>query len=323
MKCPDQELFICQFHWSRMNTLPTRPLSSWLGRKALKPVISSPQSSSRGASFHLNCNRPYHQINNVIHFNHLPNSQPKLVQLTLALYRTCLLPNHHLLPYKYTKMVPSPKQTQIMAKTLGFLCFIPLFILLPSSSASRNTFNCSRASYYGSLDCPPSYRGACGYGELGKVLNGGDFTAVNALYRGGTGCGACYQVRCTYPGLCNANGVIVVATDFGVGQDTDFILGARSFAKLAESNMVSQLMSYGVVDVEYRRISCQYPGYNMMVKVSEHSDYPNYLAIAIIYRAGRRTLWMLRYGRRIASRGGRCGNRTAMSGTWRTLPRAP
>ncbi|KAI0504407.1 hypothetical protein KFK09_015359 [Dendrobium nobile] len=139
-----------------------------------------------------------------------------------------------------------------MDGTLSFFCivFVLLFI---SPSNSQSTFNCSRASYYGNLVCPADYRGACGYTDLGLQINGGDVAAVHRLYRGGTGCGACYQVRCTYPQICNTDGVNVVATDFGVGDDTDFILSARSFAKLAQPNMASQLMAYGVVDIQYRR----------------------------------------------------------------------
>ncbi|XP_020691746.2 expansin-like B1 [Dendrobium catenatum] len=182
-----------------------------------------------------------------------------------------------------------------MDGTLSFLCIVSVLLFI-SPSNSQSTFNFSRASFYGSfdcpasLDCPANYRGACGYIDLGLQINGGDVAAVHKLYRGGTGCGACYQVRCTYPQICNTDGVNVVATDYGVGDDTDFILSARSFAKLAQPNMASQLIPYGVVDIQYRRISCKYPGSNMMVKINEHSDYPNYLAIIILYRAGQKDI---------------------------------
>ncbi|XXG43742.1 hypothetical protein AAC387_Pa01g3711 [Persea americana] len=64
-----------------------------------------------------------------------------------------------------------------------------------SASCSQDPFICSRATDYGSPDCLGTPRGACGYREFGKTINGGDVGAVCRLYRNGTRCGACYQVR--------------------------------------------------------------------------------------------------------------------------------
>ncbi|XP_010933564.1 expansin-like B1 [Elaeis guineensis] len=177
-----------------------------------------------------------------------------------------------------------------MASILTFSCLLSLFFFFPIFSSSQSTFTCSRATYYGSPDCSGTPRGACGYGELGRSLNGGDVGAVSRLYRNGTGCGACYQVRCTHPQFCNEDGAKIVVTDYGQGDNTDFILSARGFVKLARSNMANELMAFGVIDVEYRRIPCQYPGYNMMVKVTEHSKFPDYLALIIIYQAGQKDI---------------------------------
>jgi hypothetical protein len=81
--------------------------------------------------------------------------------------------------------------------------------------------------------------------------------------------------------------VNVVVTDYGEGDRTDFILSTRAYSRLARPNAALELFSYGVVDVEYRRIPCQYPGYNLMVKVQEHSRFPEYLALVILYQAGQ------------------------------------
>lgn len=51
--------------------------------------------------------------------------------------------------------------------------------------------------------------------------------------------------------------------------------------------MVLDLFAYGVVDVEYRRISCRFADYNIMFKVHEHSRFPEYLAIVILYQGGQ------------------------------------
>lgn len=78
----------------------------------------------------------------------------------------------------------------------------------------------------------------------------------------------------------------VVVTDHGEGDNTDFILSTRAYNKLALPGLAEALFSYGVVDVEYKRIPCQYSGYNLMFKVHEHSRFPDYLSLIPIYQAG-------------------------------------
>lgn len=96
------------------------------------------------------------------------------------------------------------------------------------------------------------------------------------------------QVRCTNPKYCSESGTYVVVTDHGEGDHTDFILSPHAYAKLAYPNTALQLFSYGVVDIEFKRVSCQYPNYNTIkFKVHEYSRYPDYLAIVLIYVAGK------------------------------------
>ena len=78
-----------------------------------------------------------------------------------------------------------------------------------------------------------------------------------------------------------------MVTDYGEGDRTDFILSPRAYTKLARPNSALELFAYGVVDVEYRSISCQFDGYNLMYKVGERSKYRRYLAIVILYVAGQ------------------------------------
>ncbi|GLJ12217.1 hypothetical protein SUGI_0186770 [Cryptomeria japonica] len=146
----------------------------------------------------------------------------------------------------------------------------------------------TRATFYGSPDCLGTAGGACGYGSFGRSLNGGDVAAVAQLYRNGTGCGACYQVRCTHPELCTESGAKIVVTDYGQGDRTDFILSSRGYAKLAHSDKIKELILMGVVEVEYKRIPCQYPGYNLMFKIDDSSNVPDYLALQFWYQAGEK-----------------------------------
>ncbi|KAJ0961627.1 hypothetical protein J5N97_001124 [Dioscorea zingiberensis] len=125
-------------------------------------------------------------------------------------------------------------------------------------------------------------------------MYGGDVSAVSRLYRNGSGCGACYQVTCRYPQLCNDKGVRVVVTDYGEGDNTDFIL-SRGFVKLAHPNMAAHLKAYGTIGrlstEEYGcRISCQYPGNNLIFRVTENSRYPDHLALVILNQPGKKDI---------------------------------
>ncbi|GMI63954.1 expansin-like B1 [Hibiscus trionum] len=167
-------------------------------------------------------------------------------------------------------------------------CFVSIMVLLSTLCYSQDDFVKSRATYYGSPDCLGSPKGACGYGEYGRTVNDANVAVVSCrLYKNGTGCGACYQVRCTNPQLCTDDGVNIVVTDYGEGDNTDFILSPRAYGRMAQSNKAGELYAYGVVEVQYKRIPCRYGGYKLQFKVHEHSKYPNYLAIVVLYQAGR------------------------------------
>ncbi|KAK0587294.1 hypothetical protein LWI29_020670 [Acer saccharum] len=174
-----------------------------------------------------------------------------------------------------------------MGFVLKYYCYLlSLMVLLPALCYSQD-FTGSRATYYGSPDCLGTPTGACGFGEYGRTVNDANVAGVSRLWKNGTGCGGCYQVRCKQPQLCADDGVNVVVTDYGEGDNTDFILSPRAYRKLATQDSSAELFAHGVVEVEYRRIPCRFSGYNIKFKVHEHSKYPNYLAIVILYAAGQ------------------------------------
>ncbi|KAJ8755257.1 hypothetical protein K2173_019055 [Erythroxylum novogranatense] len=149
----------------------------------------------------------------------------------------------------------------------------------------------SRAAYYPNSDQNGTDRGACGFGTFGATINGGDVSAASELYRSGIGCGACYQVRCTNSYYCTDKGVTVVITDQGSGPNTDFILSSRAFARMAQTkDAAASLLASGVVDIEYRRVSCSYPDKNITIKIEENSNYPYYLAFVLWYQQGKRDI---------------------------------
>ncbi|CAA2999562.1 expansin-like B1 [Olea europaea subsp. europaea] len=166
----------------------------------------------------------------------------------------------------------------------SYFFFFPMILLLAATCYGQG-FQKSRASYYGSPEGLGTATGACGFGEFGKTVNNGEVAGVSRLYSGGSGCGACYMVKCKIPRYCSEEGANVVVTDYGEGDRTDFIMSKRGYEKMARPNMAPQLFAYGVVDIEYRRVPCSY-NRNLELRIHENSNYPSYLALAPIYKDG-------------------------------------
>nr|XP_027083876.1 expansin-like B1 [Coffea arabica] len=165
-----------------------------------------------------------------------------------------------------------------------YAAFLCTTVLLPAALCYYGG-DYSRATYYGRPDFLGTPTGACGFGEYGRFVNDGRVTGVSRLYRGGSGCGACYRVRCTIPEDCSEEGTRVVVTDYGEGDKTDFILSQAAFESLARPYKAQHLFAYGVVGVEFKRVPCLY--YRRFIfLVLPQSRYPAYLAIVPLYQPG-------------------------------------
>ncbi|KAH7687458.1 Expansin/Lol pI protein [Dioscorea alata] len=177
------------------------------------------------------------------------------------------------------------------SKLLVLLFLLALYLCQSPARADTTAFIHSRAAYYPNSDQQGTSDGACGYKTFGATLNGGDVSAASNLYRNGVGCGACYQVRCTGNSLCSPNGVTIVITDSGASGNTDFILSQHAFSKMGlTADAGASLLSLGVVDIEYRRISCSWPNKNITFKIDEASNFPGYLAFLIEYQQGAKDI---------------------------------
>ncbi|XP_071724487.1 expansin-like B1 [Rutidosis leptorrhynchoides] len=179
-------------------------------------------------------------------------------------------------------------QHPLKSSLITFILLVTILFLVQSTLAEEEeAFIQSRAAYYPNSEENGSDRGACSYGTFGATLNGGDVSAVSNLFRDGLGCGACYQVRCKNGYYCTDKGVTVAITDQGSSDNTDFIMSKKAFSKMAKTTDSAQsLLSLGIVDIEYKRVSCSYPGKNITIKIDENSNNPYYLAFGIWYQQG-------------------------------------
>ncbi|CAI0418195.1 unnamed protein product [Linum tenue] len=164
-----------------------------------------------------------------------------------------------------------------------------LVVILPAALGHDPEPKKGRVAYYRMSNGLGTPGGACGYAKTGITYNYGNVAAASSkLWKNGAACGACYLVKCGIKGVCNNEGVKIVVTDRGDGDNTDFILSSHAFETMALPNKASQLLPKGVVDVKYERIPCKYPGHDsLMVKVTEQSRFAEYLSVVLLYQGGQ------------------------------------
>lgn len=193
-----------------------------------------------------------------------------------------------------------------------------VFLLCPASCLARPPHSSSNSNYYcdwcprrstasPDLDasllrsCGTSRDGddggfGCGYGAA-EQLDGGGAPHVAAAgadsFSAGAGCGACYQLRCRDRRVCGDGGVKVVVVA-GLANRTGFVLTREAFAAMMARPRVSsndQLLpglGGNVVEVDFRRIPCEYKNRNLSVRIDEEgSRHPAHLAITFLYQGGQ------------------------------------
>ncbi|KAF8690847.1 hypothetical protein HU200_041246 [Digitaria exilis] len=143
------------------------------------------------------------------------------------------------------------------------------------------------ATYYGAPNGDGGEGGACGYQTaVGKQPFESMIAAGSTpLYRGGEGCGACYEVKCTTNAACSGQPVTIVITDQSPGglfpgEVAHFDMSGTAMGAMARPGMADKLRAGGVLRIQYRRVQCKYPGVNIAFKVDQGAN-PYYMNVLI------------------------------------------
>ncbi|XP_044952301.1 expansin-B7-like [Hordeum vulgare subsp. vulgare] len=148
----------------------------------------------------------------------------------------------------------------------------------------------ARATWYGAPGGagPDDNGGACGF----KNVNLPPFNAMTScgnepLFKDGKGCGSCYQIRCVAHAACSGVPETVIITDMNYYPVSryHFDLSGTAFGAMAKDGQNDELRHAGIIDMQFKRVPCQYPGLSVTFHVEQGSN-PNYLAILVEYGNG-------------------------------------
>ncbi|KAL6905314.1 hypothetical protein ACP4OV_002915 [Aristida adscensionis] len=162
----------------------------------------------------------------------------------------------------------------------------------------------ARATWYGQPNGagPDDNGGACGF----KHTNQYPFMSMGScgnkpIFKDGKGCGSCYkystnlaahlrqtlQIRCKKDPSCSGRAETVIITDMNYYPVSKyhFDLSGTAFGRLAKPGLNDKLRHSGIIDIEFTRVPCEFPGLKIGFHVEEYSN-PVYFAVLVEYEDG-------------------------------------
>ncbi|XBJ17379.1 hypothetical protein VPH35_008798 [Triticum aestivum] len=107
------------------------------------------------------------------------------------------------------------------------------------------------------------------------------------LFKDGKGCGSCYKIRCRKDMSCSGRTETVIITDMNYYPVAPFHfdLSGTAFGRLAKPGLNDRLRHSGIIDIEFTRVPCEFPGLKIGFHVEEYSN-PVYFAVLVEYEDG-------------------------------------
>ncbi|GJN20089.1 hypothetical protein PR202_gb07417 [Eleusine coracana subsp. coracana] len=176
------------------------------------------------------------------------------------------------------------------SKMAAPLALLVVFVACVSyAEAAAGGWLPAKATWYGSPNGagPDDNGGACGFKNANKYPYMSMTSCGNQpLFKDGAGCGSCYQIRClnsSHPACSGkANRIIITDMNYYPVAKYHFDLSGTAFGAMAKPGLNDKLRHAGIIDMEFRRVPCNYKGLNVTFHVEIGSN-PNYFAVLVEY----------------------------------------